>query len=140
MLRLYRGQTSFDFIGRRKWWFAISAIIILAGVLSFATRGLNLGIDFKGGQSWTISNTQLTVAQATTAVENAGVSQPTVVLLTNQIDHTKSVEVQADLNSQVAGRPHGHREERRDQPGPGRPHLGERHLLQRRGGRPGAVR
>ena len=99
LLRLFRGGTSFDFIGKRKWWFAISAIIILAGVLSLGTRGLNLGIDFKGGQSWTISNTQLTVAQATTAVENAGVNQPSVVLLTNQINHTKSVEVQADLNS-----------------------------------------
>ena len=99
LVRLFRGGTSFDFIGKRKWWFGISAIIILAGLLSLGTRGLNLGIDFKGGQSWTISNTQLTVAQATTAAENAGVSQPTVVLLTNQLNHTKSVEVQADLNS-----------------------------------------
>ena len=99
LLRLFRGGTSFDFIGKRKWWFAISAIIIVAGVVSIGTRGLNLGIDFKGGQSWTVSNTELTVAQATTVAENAGVNQPTVVLLTNQLNHTKSVEVQADLNS-----------------------------------------
>lgn len=101
LVRLFRGGTSFDFIGKRKWWFTISAIVILAGLISLGTRGLNLGIDFKGGQSWTVSNTELTVAQATTAVENAGVDQPTVVLLTNQLDHTKSVEVQADLNSKT---------------------------------------
>jgi len=101
LLRLFRGGTSFDFIGKRKWWFAISAIIIVAGVVSIGTRGLNLGIDFKGGQSWTVSNTQLTVAQATTVAENAGVNQPTVVLLTNQLSHTKSVQVQADLNSKT---------------------------------------
>src|SRR5665213_1153903 len=65
LVRLYRGGTSFDFIGRRKWWFAISALIILAGIVSLGTRGLNLGIDFKGGQSWTISSQSLTVSQAT---------------------------------------------------------------------------
>jgi len=98
--RLYRGETSFDFIGRRRWWFAVSAIIILAGVISLGTRGLNLGIDFKGGTSWTIPSQTLTVAEATTAAKAAGVSQPTVVVLTNQITHEKQIEVQADLNGE----------------------------------------
>ncbi len=39
------------------------------------------------------------MAEATSAVESAGVSQPTVVQLTNQITHTKQIEVQVDLNS-----------------------------------------
>ncbi len=98
-VRLYRGETSFDFIGNRKWWFGISAIIILAGVLSLATRGLNLGIDFKGGQSWLVSSQNLTVQQATSAAESAGVSQPTVVQLTNQLNGQKQIQVQVDLNS-----------------------------------------
>ncbi|MGH9098422.1 MAG: hypothetical protein ACRDWB_13485, partial [Acidimicrobiales bacterium] len=42
-MRLYRGGTSFDFIGHRKWWFAISALVILAGLVSLGTRGLNEG-------------------------------------------------------------------------------------------------
>ena len=98
--RLYRGETSFDFIGRRRWWFAVSAIIILAGVISLGTRGLNLGIDFKGGTSWTIPSQTLTVAQATAAAKSAGVSQPTVVVLTNQVTHEKQIEIQADLNNE----------------------------------------
>src|SRR5664280_2753941 len=85
-LRLYRGQTSFDFIGNRRWWFGISALIIVLGVISLGTRGLNLGIDFKGGQSWLVSSQTLTVAEATSAVESAGITQPTVVQLTNQIN------------------------------------------------------
>ena len=55
-IRLYRGETSFDFIGNRKWWFGISAIIIVLGIISLGTRGLNLGIDFKGGQSWLVTS------------------------------------------------------------------------------------
>jgi preprotein translocase subunit SecF len=99
LVRLYRGETSFDFIGHRKWWFAASALVILLGVVSLATRGLNLGIDFKGGQSWLVTSQNLTVAQATSAVESAGVTQPTVVQLTNQLNHTKQIQVQVDLNS-----------------------------------------
>jgi SecD/SecF fusion protein len=38
-----------DFIRRRKTWFAVSGAIILAGIISLAVQGLNLGIDFKGG-------------------------------------------------------------------------------------------
>ncbi len=98
-VRMYRGETSFDFIGRRKVWFAASAVVILLGIVSLSTRGLNLGIDFKGGQSWLVSSPTLTVAQATTAAESAGVSQPTVVQLTNQLNHSKQILVTVDLNS-----------------------------------------
>ena len=99
LIRLYRGETSFDFIGRRRIWFGVSALIILLGVVSLSTRGLNLGIDFKGGQSWLVSSQNLTVAQATSAAESAGINQPTVVQLTNQITHQRQIEVTADLNS-----------------------------------------
>ncbi len=102
LVRLYRGETSFDFIGRRKVWFAASAIVILLGIISLSTRGLNLGIDFKGGQSWLVTSPTLTVAQATSAAESAGVTQPTVVQLTNQVDHTKQIQVTVDLNSKPA--------------------------------------
>ena len=68
-------------------------------MISLSTRGLNLGIDFKGGTSWTIPSQTLTVAEATSAAKAAGVSQPTVVLLTDQVTHVKQIEVQADLNN-----------------------------------------
>ena len=30
-IRLYRGETAFDFVGRRRWWYAISGTIIDVG-------------------------------------------------------------------------------------------------------------
>ncbi|MEW6189212.1 MAG: protein translocase subunit SecF [Actinomycetota bacterium] len=39
----------FDFIGRKKIWFALSGVIILIGFLALIFRGLNFGIEFKGG-------------------------------------------------------------------------------------------
>jgi SecD/SecF fusion protein len=38
-----------DFMRRRYVWFAISGAVILIGVVSLGVRGLNFGIDFKGG-------------------------------------------------------------------------------------------
>lgn len=49
MLRLLPEDPNFNFIGRRKLAFAFSVLLILGSVALFATRGLNLGIDFLGG-------------------------------------------------------------------------------------------
>lgn len=38
-----------DIIGRRKWWYALSLLIIIPGLISLFMNGLNQGIDFKGG-------------------------------------------------------------------------------------------
>ena len=38
-----------DITGRKNLWFSISGAIVLIAVGSLVTRGLNLGIDFKGG-------------------------------------------------------------------------------------------
>jgi SecD/SecF fusion protein len=38
-----------NFIGRYKLWFAVSAAVILAGLVSLGIRGLNQGLDFTGG-------------------------------------------------------------------------------------------
>ena len=39
----------FDIAGRAKIWFKISLLIIIPGIFSMLTRGLNFGIDFTGG-------------------------------------------------------------------------------------------
>ena len=38
-----------DIAGRSKIWFAISTVIIVAGLICMFTRGFNFGIDFTGG-------------------------------------------------------------------------------------------
>jgi SecD/SecF fusion protein len=47
-----------DFMRRRYLWFAISGVIVVIGVSSLATKGLNLGIDFKGGTQVTFKTPQ----------------------------------------------------------------------------------
>src|SRR6185312_5177581 len=44
-----------DFMRRRYTWFAISGVVILIGAVSLGVRGLNLGIDFRGGVQYTFN-------------------------------------------------------------------------------------
>ena len=39
----------FDVIGKRKIWYILSAVILLAGMVYLLVQGMNLGIDFVGG-------------------------------------------------------------------------------------------
>ncbi len=102
LIRLYRGETAFDFIGRRRWWFAISSLVILIACISFATRGLNPSIDFKGGESWLVTSQTLTVQEATATVKAAGVAQPDGGPAHQSAHHQKQIEVTGRPQLQVA--------------------------------------
>jgi preprotein translocase subunit SecF len=47
-MRLF-GKTHIDFMGKRRMLYAISAMVILIGMVSLAIKGLDYGIDFLGG-------------------------------------------------------------------------------------------
>ena len=51
-------NTKVDFLGKRKIFYVISGLIILGGVASLATRGLNTGVDFTGGRNYVITFNQ----------------------------------------------------------------------------------
>jgi preprotein translocase subunit SecF len=72
--RLYHGETSFDFVGRRRIWFALSGLVIAVGVISLLTQGLNYGIDFRGGNSWQVPAPGVSVAEARDTLRPLGLA------------------------------------------------------------------
>jgi preprotein translocase subunit SecF len=48
-MQIIDSKTNIDFIGKRRITTAVSIALILISIVSLATRGLNLGIDFTGG-------------------------------------------------------------------------------------------
>lgn len=50
MKKLFRKRNyNFDFLGNRKWGYALAIVLFVVSVASFGARGLNYGIDFEGG-------------------------------------------------------------------------------------------
>jgi SecD/SecF fusion protein len=47
-------HNNIDFIGKRKITYMISAILLIVGVISFATKGFELGVDFVGGREYKV--------------------------------------------------------------------------------------
>ena len=47
-------NTNIDFIGKRKIFYVISGVIIIAGITSLFIKGLNPGIDFTGGRTYVV--------------------------------------------------------------------------------------
>ena len=45
---------NFDFIGKRKLFYGISATVIAIGIASLIFQGLNYGVDFAGGTTFTV--------------------------------------------------------------------------------------
>ncbi len=43
-----------NFIGLRKKLYAVSIVVIVIGMISLATKGLNFGVDFSGGRSYIV--------------------------------------------------------------------------------------
>ena len=54
--RLYRGETTFDFVGRKRIGFIISTVLLTVSVVSLVTLKLNLGVDFEGGTVIEVEN------------------------------------------------------------------------------------
>jgi len=50
-VEFFSHTTSYPFMATRKVWYTLSAVLMIASVVSFFTRGLNLGLDFTGGVS-----------------------------------------------------------------------------------------
>jgi preprotein translocase subunit SecF len=73
--KLYVGDISYDFVGHRKRWYLISASLLLISILALSVRGLNLGIEFKGGVDFQAPTTitATTVADVRSAVEALGI-------------------------------------------------------------------
>jgi preprotein translocase subunit SecF len=58
--QLYTGEKSIEFVRRQKTWYTISGVLIVLSLLGLFGRGLNLGLEFKGGSEFRINNAKTT--------------------------------------------------------------------------------
>jgi preprotein translocase subunit SecF len=106
---VFHERTNFDFVGPKKKWFAFSALLILIGLVALGVRGLNLGIDFKGGTAWEVKveDKKPSADGAREAAERGGVIEPGVQILggdTVRVEARRTtIEQQEKVRAELAG-------------------------------------
>jgi preprotein translocase subunit SecF len=77
--RLYRGEVSFDFVGRQKLWYSISGLILVLSLVGLFGRGLNFSVDFKGGSVFQFPASSASISQVRSAAASGGAGQDVIV-------------------------------------------------------------
>jgi protein-export membrane protein SecD/preprotein translocase SecF subunit len=90
--RLYRGEFSIDFTGRRRIWYAASGLMLMISVTGLLARGLNFSVEFRGGALFQFPAPGATSGQISRAVRSAGIGQSIVQQL--GLHHTWQVQTQ----------------------------------------------
>jgi preprotein translocase subunit SecF len=82
--RLYTGDLSYDFVRNRNRWYVVSAILLLVSLGALLFRGLDLGIEFRGGSDYQakVQVTEATVGDFRQAVQSSGVPNLNPVVTT----------------------------------------------------------
>ncbi len=99
--RLNRGETEIDFVGNRRRWFTISAVILVVALASLGIRQLNLGIEFVGGLSIQAPNPAgADVSEVRQAFFEIGVQEATI----QELDDGAAVRVTTrELDTETEG-------------------------------------
>jgi SecD/SecF fusion protein len=96
-----RVRWHFDFSKASKYFFTLSGCILLIGAISFATKQLNLGIDFQGGSRITVGLAKAaTVNDVRDTAEAAGVPSPEVTKATNNQLGTNAFDIDSKATPQ----------------------------------------
>jgi len=78
-MRLVKQKTNIDFMGKRKLALGLSAVLLLAALVSLPTLGLNFGLDFTGGTEVEVRFEEATeVSAVRDSLAGAGMTDATV--------------------------------------------------------------
>ena len=82
--RLYRGEVSFDFVGRQRLWYLISGLILVISIVAVLTRGLNPSVEFKGGSVFQFTAPGASISDVRATVKAAGAPGDAIVQTVGQ--------------------------------------------------------
>ncbi len=94
--RLYRGEAGIDVVGKRRYYYAVAGAILVIAVITFLVRPFNLGIEFKGGNSFTLPASIGTLDQARGAIADQGVTIASAQRLGSDSYLVKTAELDPD--------------------------------------------
>ncbi|WP_431781454.1 protein translocase subunit SecF [Streptomyces chumphonensis] len=101
--KLYRGEAAYDFVGRRKLWYAISLLLIAISLAGLGGKGLYMGVEFQGGAVFTTPPTQTSIEEARTMAEEATGNDARVQRLGNDALRITVTGLDSDASNAARG-------------------------------------
>ena len=107
----FRESMPFHFIKLRKIWYTISILIIIPGIISLFSQGLNLGIDFTGGSLLDLKfSSPATTEQVRGVLDEFGLEGATIqqsgedslLIRTRELTEDESTGVLSEFNSKLS--------------------------------------
>ena len=100
---LYTGRRSFDIVGKRRLWYAIAAVVVALSALLLLTRGLNGGIEFRGGSEFQVQTTaeRASVDRAEEILAEEGIADPRVQMLGEDTVRVQVQELSPERTAEV---------------------------------------
>jgi preprotein translocase subunit SecF len=102
--QLYSGERSINIVGKRKVWYAVAAVVLILTItLPILRGGFNLGIEFRGGSEFRLTNSQeLSQSLAVDAIQSVAPGVQVVVTEVGAADLRIQTEQLADVESEEA--------------------------------------
>jgi len=107
---LYTGKRSIDIVSRQKTWYAVSAVLLVLATIGLFGKGLNVGLEFRGGSEFRVSSVTSTdgfesrgkeavrTLDAGSDVKVSRLGTNTVRIETETFDSTKTDQVKVALS------------------------------------------
>ncbi len=93
-------NTNIDFLRNRKIFYVVSSIIVIAGIVSLFTRGLNQGIDFTGGRTYVVKfEESVNTMDVQSSLENVFGETPQVITFGSDNQVRISTKYKIDENA-----------------------------------------
>ena len=103
---LYTGRRSYDIVGRRNLWYGVGVVVFVASVLLLVFKGLNPGIEFRGGSEFRVTgvaDTSETIAVDTVEATIGATDVPRVSVIGDDSVRVQTERLDDDETDQLAG-------------------------------------
>lgn len=106
MFTIIKPDINIDFMGARKKAFIFSGVLTLLSIILLVVKGLNLGIEFRGGSSAIVAFEHGTITERTNIADSVG------TLLKSELGHGDSIVTVQDFGAGAGDRINGHEVDR----------------------------
>ena len=94
-------KSTYNYLGLSKFFAAFSLVVILASVVMFAFKGMNLGIDFQAGSDITLATTEVSEKDLRSDLKELKLDEVSIDITSSETDIRVSDELKEDEINKV---------------------------------------